>query len=107
LSGSAREPVVRLLSLYLLDVLGRNDPQVERLVSEGKGALRSAYSAQSMRRVIERSGENMELVILAKIVGDARDWLYGEGPRAPMAAAVSGPAGDPPGHGTPEGNGLH
>ncbi len=108
LGGSAREPVVRLLSLYLLDVLGRNDPAAERLVSDGKRALQSAYTPQGMQRVIERSGENMEVVILSKIVGDARAWLYGDGSRpahTPGAAPEQGAEGLP--GRSPEGQESH
>ncbi len=109
LSASAREPLVRLLSLYLLDVLSRNDPEAAKLVAEGRNALRSAYTPYGMQRAIERSGENMEVVILSKIVGDAQAWLYGDGSRparAPAAALeqeLEGPRGD----GSPEGQLPH
>ncbi len=106
LSGAARDPVVRLLSLYLLDVLGRGDPAVERSVVEGRRGLRSAYSAQRLQQVIERSADNMEIVVLSKIVADARLWLYAEIPQHSPPGDASAPVGeDAPGLPAPEDSG--
>ncbi len=91
---SARDPVLRMLTLYLLDVFGQGDAQVGRRVTEGRERLTGELTTGEMNRRIEKSGENMEVVVLSKIVSDARDWLYS--PRAGAAGlpAASG-AGDP------------
>jgi hypothetical protein len=81
LSVASADPAVRLLSLYLLDVVARDDPEAEKLVEEGKRLLKASHPAERMSRALERSGENMEVVVLARIVRDARDWLYGDGMR--------------------------
>jgi hypothetical protein len=78
-----REPVLRMLCLYLLDVFARQDSDTERRVREGRSALTREITQREMGKRIEKSGENMEVVILSKIVLDARDWLYAEGTGSP------------------------
>ncbi len=110
--ASAHDPVLRLLCLYLLDVFGRQDPSVAEKVAEGRARLQRELSSKQMRDRIEKSGENMEIVILSKIVNDAREWLY-----APQGAAAGVPAADaapsiaapdaPPESGTPSNEPIH
>jgi hypothetical protein len=107
LLDSVRDPVLRMLCLYLLDVFARQDPFVGARVSDGRSTLKGEWSQQRMRVKIEKSSENMEIVILSKIVQDAREWLYTE--ETPLASppvpeitppetSPSASAGDEPVH---------
>lgn len=76
LAQSARDPVLQLLSLYLLDVVAKDDPALEEKVSELRGSLRERSTPQEMGRTIERAGGNMEVIVLSRMLHDAVEWLY-------------------------------
>lgn len=97
LTAESREPAVRLLSLYLLDVLARNDGEAAQKVEEARAAMLKEHSPQHLGRLIEKAGDNMELVILSKIVRDALSW-YSRGPQeTPPGAEAPLPEAAQPG----------
>jgi hypothetical protein len=105
LFDSERDPILRMLCLYLLDVSSGQDPETDRRVEQGRRELARDNPAARMNRRIEKAAENMEIVVISKIVADASKWLYG-GPdggragtaeQAPTDAAVIGPEDRPSG----------
>jgi hypothetical protein len=74
----AKDPLLRMVSLYLLDVCARTDPEVARLLGESREMLKHSVPERTMRGKMARSGDNMEVVVLARIVQDACEWLYAE-----------------------------
>ncbi len=76
LAQSGRDPVLQLLSLYLLDVAARDDPELERKVSDMRGSLRARSTQQEMNRTIEKAGGNMQVIVLSRMLHDAVEWLY-------------------------------
>jgi len=76
LADAAKDPLVQMLSLYLLDVYARQDQRIEDRVKALRHVLTQRLTQAEMNRRIQKSGDNMEVVILSKIVQDARDWLY-------------------------------
>ncbi len=95
-SGTAKDPIVRMLSLYLLDVFSRQDSGVEKRISDLRDGLRAQVPPATMNQRITKSGDNMEVVVLSKIVQDARDWLYAAsepaGPAAPVGTTTAEPS---------------
>jgi hypothetical protein len=75
---SEREPVLRMLCLYLLDVCSGQDPEAVGKLAGWKEALKKDINDREMGKRIEKAAENVQVVILAKIVQDARRWLYAE-----------------------------
>jgi hypothetical protein len=92
LFGEAREPVLRMLSLYLLDVCAHNDREIEARVNEGRRTLRGRYTDGEMQRKISKAGDNIEVVVLSRIVQDAREWLYAGESASAGTAAEKAPA---------------
>ena len=72
------EPVLSLLSAYLLESLQPEDGSRRRLVEDGRNRLKKRYTPTLWAREVEKSRNNVQVVILAKLVEEATDWLFGE-----------------------------
>lgn len=94
-TAPAREPLLALLTLYLLDSFSASDPEVRERVERGKLALRRRFGRPQLERVVERSRGNMEVLILSRLVRDALDWMYD------AAAQPAAGTGDRAGGGRP------
>lgn len=73
----SREPVLRLLSLYLLDAF--SDGDVSQVLEAGKAGLKKRFSPALWQRELERAKDNVQVVILAKLVQEATEWLFSFG----------------------------
>ena len=94
LAQSTKEPVLLLLVLYLVEVTGGSEEQRDLLTAR-KTELRSRYAPVAMQRAIEQSGANLQVLVLSRLLQDARDWLYREdaAPKeAPKVAPPESPA---------------
>jgi hypothetical protein len=81
------EPVLLLLTLYLLDVLSKNDAALEEKVAAARGRLAAGKTADSFQALVEKASSNMEVVVLSKLVQEAVQWLF-----APAARPARAPA---------------
>jgi len=79
----AGDPVLRLLSAYLLGSVGAASAreEVERKAVSAKAEaaremLRRRYSAAKWSKEVERSKSEVHIVILSKLIDDAGRWLY-------------------------------
>jgi len=70
------EPVLQLLTLYMLDSAVREDEQVAERVRAGRAELTRRYSPEAWRRTVDSGSRNMEVVLLSPIVRDASAWLF-------------------------------
>ena len=76
LAQSGTDQVLQLLSLYLLDVVAKDDPNLERKISSLRGSLRDRSTPKEMAKTIEKAGNNMEVVVLSRMLKDAVEWLF-------------------------------
>jgi len=76
LADSRLEPVLLLLSLYLLDVLAKGDDSLGKRVAKERESLRGRFTQEAFGRTIEAAAGNMEVVILSRLVQDATQWLF-------------------------------
>ena len=74
------EPVLELLTLYMLDSYDRTDIGIQTAVAEGVKRLRGKYDEQRWKRIVERTRDNVEALMLSKIIEDASRWLFDAGP---------------------------
>ncbi len=93
LSGSAGDPVLRMLCLYLLDVLAKPETGDGAVSARNRDELRRKLGPKEMKKRIEKSSDNMEVVVLSKIIEDARQWLYSD-PMKPSAVPEAPPPAD-------------
>ncbi|HEY9595073.1 MAG TPA: hypothetical protein VHE79_11385 [Spirochaetia bacterium] len=86
LAEKVHEPVLLLLTLYLLDVVARTDVELERTVVARRDALKARHTPATFQKAIEKSSGNMQVIVLSRLLQDAVQWLFA-GPE-PAAAAV-------------------
>jgi len=79
IARNEKEAVLLLLSLYLLDAYGESDPETGRIVADGKVALKNRFTPTTWQREVERAKDNVEVVILTKLVQEATEWLFSFG----------------------------
>jgi hypothetical protein len=82
------DPVLLLLTIYLLDVLARNDAAVEARVSFRRDFLKTQHTPATFKKAIEKSNANIQVIVLSRLVQDALDWLFA-GPPAAEAVGES------------------
>ena len=70
------EPVLSLLSVYLLDSLRPEEERERRLIDDGRSRLTKRFTPTLWAREVERSRGNVQVVILSKLVEEATDWLF-------------------------------
>ena len=70
------DPILRLLSLYLLDVFARRDGEAAEHVRQGREQMRARHSADAFARMVEKNAENIEVAVLSRLLGDAVHWLF-------------------------------
>lgn len=72
----SKEPVLRVLTYYLLDAFSTQDLEVKNRVVEGKKELRKRYTRTQFQKEIEKSRSNLQVVVLANLVNDATEWVF-------------------------------
>jgi hypothetical protein len=82
------DPVLLLLTMYLLDVLARNDATVESQVAAKRELMKGRHTPDSIRKAIEKSSANIQVVVLSRLLQDASQWLFA-GPPSPASAGAT------------------
>ena len=75
------DPVLLLLSLYLLEAIARNDSALQARVTSRREELRRAQTPASLQSAIEKSRANIQVVVLARLLRDATEWLFAPVPQ--------------------------
>ena len=87
LADSVSDEVLLLLTLYLLDVLAKDDDALESKVSAMREKLRTRHTLTTFQKMIEKSGGNMQVVVLSRLLQDATTWLFAGSPAAVPSGA--------------------
>jgi len=87
LSERVTDPVLELLSLYLLDVLAKDNAELAARVTAARDRLKTRHTPATFQKLIEKSGSNMQVVVLSRLLQDAVQWLFA-GTHAAEAPAV-------------------
>jgi hypothetical protein len=70
------EPVLRLLTLYMLDsVTGEKEEPAGRIETE-RAALAARFAPERWRKEVEGASKNVEVLLLSAILRDAEAWLF-------------------------------
>jgi hypothetical protein len=77
LSAERTEPILGLLSVYLLHSLNPNAEHMT-IVETKRAKLREKYSRESLLREIERSKGSVQVVVLQKLIEEAADLLFSD-----------------------------
>jgi hypothetical protein len=76
------DPVLLLLTIYLLDVLARNDAAVETRVSSRRDMLKARHTPATFQKALEKSNANIQVIVLSRLLQDASSWLFAGPPEA-------------------------
>ena len=76
LFDSSRDPLLKLITLYMLDSYSGSDPELKEKVKQEKIKLRERYSKEKWKEMINRSSKNMQVIILSQIIRNATQWLF-------------------------------
>lgn len=90
LCEQTREPLVRLFSLYLLDAFRETDAELAQRVDTYKAEFRRRYGSGKLQREIEKNRANLQVVVLARLVKNATEWVMSDNSTTEGAGAVSG-----------------
>ncbi|TVR86406.1 MAG: hypothetical protein EA428_14625 [Spirochaetaceae bacterium] len=90
LCKQTREPLVRLFSLYLLDAFRETDADLAKRVDEYKTEFRRLYGSGKLQREIEKNRANLQVVVLARLVKNAEEWVMSDSNTTEDAGTVSG-----------------
>lgn len=90
LCEQTREPLVRLFSLYLLDAFRETDAELAQRVDTYKAEFRRRYGSGKLQREIEKNRANLQVVVLARLVKNATEWVMSDNSTTEDAGAVSG-----------------
>lgn len=72
----AREPILRLLTLYLLDAFTTTDPAVKQAVHSGVEELRVKFPGDRWDAQIEKRRDSLQVLVLFKLIRDASHWAF-------------------------------
>ncbi|HET6452753.1 MAG TPA: hypothetical protein VFI08_15650 [Spirochaetia bacterium] len=93
-----QDPVLLLLSIYLLEAVARRDSQPHTRVMARREELRRAHTPATLQAAVEKSSANIQVVVLSRLLRDAMEWLFAEtasasgGASSPSGPTVGGPS---------------
>ena len=73
--NNVKEPVLKLLTVYLLDAFSSIDGEIKKKVVERIREIRKRFSPSEWEREVEKSKSNVEVVILSKLIDEASSWM--------------------------------
>ena len=76
LAASVADPVLKLLTLYLLDAYRDVHEEAKRIVDEGKRALSDRYDMKAWQKEVNKHRGNLQVLVLSKLVRDATNWAF-------------------------------
>lgn len=77
--SSTKEPVLLLLSAYMLDTCAAGDDEAKQRGQGMAESLRSRYDRAGLQKEADKAKTQIHVVILSKVVDEALDWLYPAG----------------------------
>lgn len=76
LAREAKDPLLKILSLYLLDPFSSSEEEARGVVAAGTKNLLDKYTRESWEKEINRGKDNVYIVILSRLLGEATEWLF-------------------------------
>ncbi len=76
LNEAVKNPVLRLLTLYLMDAFTSQDEKVKQVVDEGKTQFKTKFSYKKWEAELEKQKGNLEVIVLSRLIKDATSWMY-------------------------------
>ena len=78
LAASKKDPVLHLLTIYLLGAFRNTDTEILTTVKQLKEEFRGKYTEKSLTGEIEKSKADLHVIVLLKLIEDATAWVFSE-----------------------------
>jgi hypothetical protein len=78
IAPEAKDPILKLLTAYLLDTIGARD-ETRIMVNQLRSQVRSQLAGQRWERELERRRASLHVLVLLRLISDARAWAFGTG----------------------------
>jgi hypothetical protein len=78
LAENPKDPVVRLLSVHLLDKSAEKNDALVKLTDEVCSFLRRKYTRETWKETVSRAKNSLIVLILSKLLDEAEKWLFEE-----------------------------
>jgi hypothetical protein len=88
LLDSRSNPVLRLLTMYMLNSVTGSDPAVKGKLDQSKDEFRKSFTSDSFSKFLEKSKSNIEAVILTSVIRDASNWIFSNVEKAPARNVI-------------------
>ncbi len=72
----SRDPILRVLTAYMLDSYRNLDEKVAERVNEQLNQLRNRLNLRRWQKQLERSRSNLMVLVMAKLLQDASAWAF-------------------------------
>jgi len=72
----ARDPMVRMISAYLLNASALNEEDTEAAENE-RSRLQQEYTRRTWQKVVDKKRDNLEVLVLAQLIRNAGEWTFG------------------------------
>ncbi|MCF7927543.1 MAG: hypothetical protein K9L68_00505 [Spirochaetales bacterium] len=76
LEKDSKDPVVRLLSLYLLDAYGASDSEIRERVDNSRSKFIRAYPKSKWEKELNKRSDNVQILVMGSLIRDAAEWMY-------------------------------
>lgn len=77
LGAEKKDSLLRLSSIYMLSPF-RNDEAVKPVLDAGRSELKEKMTKESFKKELGKQKDNVQMIFLTKIFGEAVNWLYDE-----------------------------
>lgn len=74
----ARDPLLQLVALYLLDAFREHDQEIRELIQERCTAFRKRNSREKVERLLDRNRGELHILVVSKLVQSAMTWCFRE-----------------------------
>ncbi|MFP3958700.1 MAG: hypothetical protein ACLFUX_00880 [Spirochaetaceae bacterium] len=78
----AKNDVLVLLTIYLLDAFTVAESRILNIVMERKRAFQTKYTPEQWNKEVEKNRGNLQVIVLSKLIRDAGNWVFSDGTQA-------------------------
>lgn len=71
-----KNALLKLITAYLLDAFSSSDATVASQVQDVRTAIRAKFDDEAWQKEIERQRNNLQVLVLSKLIRDATNWLF-------------------------------
>jgi hypothetical protein len=76
LEKTCKNPIIRGLTLYLLDAFSAGDDDIKQRVENGRSALQKNWTIETWQKELNKQRDNLQILVLSKLMKEATGWIF-------------------------------